>query len=86
MNMAFVRQIVGVQRAQQGGFSAAGVAVQHHAFAALTSARHFAAPAGARRFAGGAQRFYWTFSTRIMLASRVGLPGGGFAYPAYGAL
>ena len=33
MDMAFVRQIIGVQGAQQGGFSAAGMAMQHHAFA-----------------------------------------------------
>ena len=33
MNVPFVRQIVGVQGAQQRGFSTAGVAVQHHAFA-----------------------------------------------------
>lgn len=32
IDVAFVRQIVGVQGAQQRRFAAAGMAVQHHAF------------------------------------------------------
>lgn len=39
IDVAAIGEIVGVQRTQQGRFSAAGVAVQHHAFADVYAQR-----------------------------------------------
>ena len=39
MNVAAIGEIVGVQRTQQGRFSATGMAVQHHAFTGIHGQR-----------------------------------------------
>lgn len=39
MDMAAVRQIIGVQRTQQGRFAAAGVTVEHHALPGVNGQR-----------------------------------------------